>query len=278
MSHKILVLGATGNVGQPLVQALLRKGEQVKAASRSGKPVAGAESVVFDHARPETFPAAFDGVDRAYVMLPTGYVNVKELLLPVIQAAAERRVKVVFQSVFGVDADDSIPYRQVEIALEKSGTPYVILRPNWFSDNFHTFWKAGIDHGQIAVPAAEGKSSFIDVRDIAESAAAALTTNRFDGQAFNLTGPEAVSYAQAAQILSGVIGKPVAYTPIDDQAFIGILTGAGVPGDYAGFLASIFHPVREGWTAAVTDHAQLLTGKPPRSLATYAREHATALR
>jgi len=78
-------------------------------------------------------------VDRAYVMLPTGYVNVKELLLPVIQAAAERRVKVVFQSVFGVDADDSIPYRQVEIALEKSGTPYVILRPNWFSDNFHTF-------------------------------------------------------------------------------------------------------------------------------------------
>lgn len=278
MSHKILVLGATGNVGQPLVQALLRKGEQVKAASRSGKPVAGAESVVFDHARPETFPAAFDGVDRAYVMLPTGYVNVKELLLPVIQAAAERRVKVVFQSVFGVDADDSIPYRQVEIALEKSGTPYVILRPNWFSDNFHTFWKAGIDHGQIAVPAAEGKSSFIDVRDIAESAAAALTTNRFDGQAFNLTGPEAVSYAQAAQILSGVIGKPVAYTPIDDQAFIGILTGAGVLGDYAGFLASIFHPVREGWTAAVTDHAQLLTGKPPRSLATYAREHATALR
>lgn len=128
------------------------------------------------------------------------------------------------------------------------------------------------------MPAAEGKSSFIDVRDIAESAAAALTTNRFDGQAFNLTGPEAVSYAQAAQILSGVIGKPVAYTPIDDQAFIGILTGAGVPGDYAGFLASIFHPVQEGWTAAVTDHAQLLTGKPPRSLATYAREHATALR
>lgn len=193
MSHKILVLGATGNVGQPLVQTLLRQGQQVKAASRSAKPVAGAESVVFDYARPETFPAAFEGVDRAYVMLPTGYVNSKELLLPVIQAAAERHVKVVFQSAFGVDADDSIPYRQVEIALEKSGTPFVILRPNWFSDNFHTFWKAGIDHGQIAVPAAEGQSSFIDVRDIAESAAAALTTNRFDGQAFNLTGPEAVS-------------------------------------------------------------------------------------
>lgn len=278
MSQKILVLGATGNVGQPLVQALLNKGEQVKAASRTGKPLAGAETVVFDYARPETFPAAFEGVDRAYVMLPTGYVNQKELLLPVIQAAAERHVKVVFQSAFGVDADDSIPYRQVEIALEKSGTPYVILRPNWFSDNFHIFWKAGIAQGQITLPAADGKSSFIDVRDIAESAAAALTSDRFNNQAFNLTGPEAISYGQAALLLSEVIGKSVTYTSIDDQAFIEMLTSAGVPGDYASFMAAIFYPVREGWAAAVTDHVQMLTGKAPRSLKTYAQDHALALR
>ncbi|WP_298014196.1 SDR family oxidoreductase [uncultured Aquabacterium sp.] len=278
MSQKILVLGATGNVGQPLVQALLARGQHVKAASRSGKPVAGAEGVVFDYARPETFHAAFDGVDRAYVMLPGGHVNSKELLLPVIQAAAARRVKVVLQTVFGVDADDAIPYRQVEIALERSGTPYVILRPNWFSDNFHNFWKAGIDHGQIALPAGTGKSSFIDVRDIAESAAVALTTDRFDGQSFNLTGPEAVSYADAAQLLSEVAGKPVRYVPIDDSAFVEALTGAGVARDYADFLASIFHPVREGWTAAVTDHVQTLTGHAPRSLATYVRDNAQRLR
>lgn len=278
MSQKILVLGATGNVGQPLVQALLARGQHVKAASRSGKPVAGAEGVVFDYARPETFHAAFDGVDRAYVMLPGGHVNSKELLLPVIQAAAARRVKVVLQTVFGVDADDAIPYRQVEIALERSGTPYVILRPNWFSDNFHNFWKAGIDHGQIALPAGTGKSSFIDVRDIAESAAVALTTDRFDGQSFNLTGPETVSYADAAQLLSEVAGKPVRYVPIDDSAFVEALTGAGVARDYADFLASIFHPVREGWTAAVTDHVQTLTGHAPRSLATYVRDNAQRLR
>lgn len=278
MSQKILVLGATGNVGQSLVQALLLKGQLVKAASRAGKLVAGAEPVVFDYARPETFPAAFEGVDRAYVMLPSGYVNQKELLLPVIQAAAERHVKVVFQSAFGVDADDSIPYRQVEIALEKSGAPYVILRPNWFSDNFHTFWKAGIEHGQIALPAADGKSSFIDVRDIAESAAAALTTDSFDGQAFDLTGPEAIGYGQAAHLLSEVIGKSVVYTPIDDQEFIGMLAGAGVSADYARFLALIFYPVREGWAASVTDHVQILTGKVPRSLENYARDHAQALR
>lgn len=278
MTGKILVLGAGGNVGTPLVRTLVAKGEKVKAASRSGKDVAGAESVVFDYADPATFAAAFEGVDRAYVMLPAGYVNAKELLLPVIEAAATRKVKVALQSVFGVDADDSIPYRQVEIALEKSGTRYVILRPNWFLDNFHTYWKAGIDHGTIAVPAGEGKTSFIDVRDIAESAAAALTSQAFDGKAFNLTGPQALGYAEAAKILSGVVGKPIAYQAVDDATFIGILTGADVPENYATFLSSIFYPVREGWTAAVSDAVEVLTGHAPRSPATYARDNATALK
>ncbi len=277
MTNKVLVLGATGNVGAPLVKALVARGEKVKAASRTGKSIEGTEGVVFDYTNPTTFGPAFDGVDRAYIMLPTGYVQSRELLTPVIEAAAARKVKVVFQSVFGVDADDSIPYRQVEIALENSGTPYVILRPNWFSDNFHNFWKAGIGQGQIAVPAADGKSSFIDVRDIAESAAAALTSDRFNGSAFALTGPEALSYADAAKILSDVLGRPIAYNPIDDETFIGILTGAGIPDDYAQFLASIFYPVREGWTSVVTDAVEKLTGTPPRSLRTYAEDHAADL-
>ena len=278
MSSKILVIGATGTVGRHVVDGLLAKGEAVKAASRAGKPVANAEGVVFDYAKPETFGPAFDGVDRAYVLLASGYADSKGMLLPVIEAAAARKVKVVLQSAFGVDADDAIPYRQVEIALEKSGTPYVILRPNWFSDNFHTFWKPGIDHGQIALPAAEGKSSFIDARDVAASGVAALTSSSFDGKAFNLTGPEALSYTQAAAILSEAIGKPVSYNAVSDEAFIDMLTGAGVSADYASFLASIFYPVRQGWTAVVTNDVETLTGKAPRSLKTYAADYAAALK
>lgn len=278
MSSKILVLGATGTVGRHVVDGLLAKGEAVKAASRAGKPVAAAEGVAFDYARPGTFGPALEGVDRAYVLLASGYVDSKGLLLPVIEAAAARKVKVVLQSVIGVDADDSIPYRQVEIALEKSGTPYVILRPNWFSDNFHTFWKPGIDHGQIALPAAEGKSSFIDARDIAASGVAVLTSSSFDGKAFNLTGPEALSYAEAAAILSEAIGKPLTYNAVSDEAFIEMLTGAGVPAGYASFLASIFYPVRQNWTAVVTGDVETLTGKAPRSLKTYAADYAAALK
>lgn len=277
MSGKILVLGANGTVGRHLVQALLAKGEVVKAASRSGAAPQGAEGVVFDYVDPASFGAAFEGVDRAYVMLPSGYVEARALLLPVVEALAARHVKIVFQSVLGVDADDSIPYRQVELAVERSGSSFVILRPNWFADNFHTFWKAGIDHGQIALPAGQGKSSFIDARDIADSAVAALASSRFDGQAFNLTGPQALGYAEAAELISGVIGRPVAYTAIDDNAFVGILAGAGVAEGYARFLASIFYPVREGWTAVVTQHVRELTGHAPRALKTYAQDYAAAL-
>lgn len=274
----VLVLGAHGNVGRPLVQALLARGLPVRAASRSGLAPAGAQGVVFDYERPDTHAAAFDGIERAYVMLPAGSVDVGGRLGPVLDALIARRVKVVFQSVLGVDADDSIPYRQLELKIERSGLPFVILRPNWFSDNFHTFWKAGIDHGVIALPAAQGASSFIDARDIAEAAAAALASSDFDGQAFNLTGPQALSYAQAADRIGAVLGRPVRYEAVDDAAFVTMLTGAGVPADYAGFLASIFHPVREGWTAVVTPDVQRLTGHPARSLDDYLAAHAAALK
>ncbi len=278
MTGKILVIGSTGTIGTPLVKALLAKGERVKAASRTGNAADGAEGVRFDYTDASTYADAFDGVDRLFLILAGGRLDAIDALTPVVQEAARREVKIVFLSVFGVDADDSIPYRQIELKIIASGVPYVILRPNWFADNFHTYWKAGIEHGEIAVPAGEGKSSFIDVRDIADSAAAALTSNAFDGKAFNLTGPKAFGYGEAAAIISQAIGKPVGYSAVSDEAFIAILTGAGVPKDYASFLASIFHPVREGWTSAVTGDVETLTGRAPRSLETYVGDHVDVLK
>jgi uncharacterized protein YbjT (DUF2867 family) len=278
MTGKILVIGSTGTIGTPLVKALLAKGESVKAASRTGKAADGAEGVRFDYTDASTYADAFDGVDRLFLILAGGRLDAIDALTPVVEEAARRKVKIVFLSVFGVDADDSIPYRQVELKIIASGVPYVILRPNWFADNFHSYWKAGIEHGQIAVPAGEGKSSFIDVRDIADSAAAALTSDAFDGKAFNLTGPRAIGYGEAAAIISQAIGKPVSYGPVSDEVFIGILTGAGVPQDYASFLASIFHPVREGWTSAVTGDVETLTGHAPHSLEAYVADHIDALK
>jgi uncharacterized protein YbjT (DUF2867 family) len=277
MSKKVLVIGATGTIGQHTVATLVKQGLPVKAASRSGKAPAGAEGVVFDYAGQTDFEALFKDVGSVYVMVPAGYLNVQELLTPIITEATKRKVKVVLQTALGVDADENIPYRQVELSLERSGTPFVILRPNWFSDNFHTYWLHGVQTGTLAIPAGQGKSSFIDVRDIAESAAAALTHYQFNGQAFNLTGPQALSYAEAAAILSKALNRTISYEAIDDATFVANLTGAGVPKDYAEFLAFLFYPVREGWTAGVSGAVKELTGHEPRSLETYVQDNLAKL-
>ena len=266
---KIAVLGANGTVAQHIVPALLQTGHQVFAASRSGKSESAAVGISVDFAEPNTFAPLFQQVEAAYVMLPTGNVDIEAKLLPIIDIAAKNNVKVVFQSVFGVDADDSIPYRKVELALIASGIPYVILRPNWFMDNFHTFWLAGIKHGELALPAGDARTSFIDARDIADSAVSALTSDRFDGKAFNLTGAEALSYAQAIELIRSAIDKPVTYTACSPAFFTEGLINAGVPADYAHFLAAIFEPVAAGYTAATTGDVLQLTGHQPRRLADY---------
>jgi len=268
MSKKILVIGASGNVGAPLVGELAKRGEQVKAASRN--PIrnlpAGVEWVRLDLSDPATIEPALAGVDRIYALAPAGSVDPVTPLAPVIDAAAKRGIKVVLQTAMGVDADDNIPFRQLELRLEKSGAPYVILRPNWFADNFATYWGAGVAAGEIRVPAGEGKSSFIDARDIAAAAAGALTSDAHNGKAFVLTGPEAFGYAEAADLLAKALGHPVRYTPVDGETFVAETAAAGVPRDYAELLAAIFVPVANGWTAGVTGDVEALSGKAPRSL------------
>ncbi len=277
MAGKVLVLGASGTVGTKLVRALLEKGERVKAGSRRATPAKDAEAVAFDYQDCSTYGHALEGVDRIFVMAPSGYLDPVALLTPVIRAAAARGIKNVLMTVLGVDADDDHPYRRVELFLEKTGAQFIVLRPSTFADNFHSHWLEGIRHGVIALPAADSKSSFIDTRDIAECAAAALTSDAFNGVAFKLTGPEALSYAQAAAILSRALGEPIAYKPVDDETFIGMLTAAGVPDAYAHYIAGTFLSVREGRFAQVTGDVERLTGRPPRGLETYAKDYAAVL-
>lgn len=277
MAGKVLVLGSGGTVGSKLVRALLQKGERVKAGTRGAAPAKDAEAAAFDYQDCSTYGHALEGVDRIFVMAPGGYLDPVALLTPVIRAAAARGIKNVLMTVLGVDADDDQPYRQVELFLEKTGAQFVILRPSTFADNFHSHWLQGIRHGVIALPAADSKTSFIDTRDIAECASAALTSDAFNGGAFNLTGPEALSYAQAATILSRAIGKPIAYQPVDAETFIGMLTAAGVPDAYAQYIAGTFRSVREGRFAQVTGDVERLIGRPPRGLETYAKDNAAAL-
>lgn len=279
MAGKILVLGATGTVGSPLVEALIAKGETVKAASRGGVAVNGAEGVAFDLSKLETFDTALVDVDRVYVSSPTGVVDAASLLRPFIAAAISKGVKLVIHTAIGVDSDDAIPLRQVELQIERSGLPFVILRPNWFIDNFNTYWLPGImGSDTITLPAGDAKTSFIAASDIALAAAAALTTDAFDGRALVLTGDEALTYGEAAALISDAAGRPIRYVASDDAALLAHLDANGVADDYAHMLAAIFYPVAQGWTAQVSPHFAELTGRKTVRVADYVKQNAALWR
>lgn len=279
--NKILVLTSTGTVGKLLIEQLTQAGEQVRAGSRDPAkvaPVRGVEVVRFDYRDSSTFAGALEGVNRVFLLSPSGELSQYDLLIPFLETAISGgKRKIVLLTASGVEYDDSQPLRRVELFLERSGAPYVILRPTWFLDNFHTFWRGPIVHaGVLPIPAADSRTAFIDARDIAASAVAALRSDKFDKKAFTLTGPEALTYAEAAAALSKVSGRAIQYVNTDDASFIQGARQAGISEGYANFLAALFGFVRQGAAAQVSAGVTTLTGQPPRTLAQYAQDHKDA--
>ncbi|MEI7445002.1 MAG: NAD(P)H-binding protein [Burkholderiales bacterium] len=271
MSRIIAVAGSTGTVGRPLVARLAAAGATVRALTRrpDDRPApAGAQWV--DAAS----PSAFDGAHAAFLLSPPGLADQEAVLAPMIESARAAGVrKVVLMTAMGVDADESLPFRRAERRLEASGLDWAVLRPNWFDQNFASFWLHDIAAtGSIRVPAGPAATSFVDARDIADCAAVLLSRDGTDG-AFVLTGPRALTYTQAAAVLSEAAGRPIGYVDADPAAFEAGLRAAGLPADYAGLLGALFGVVRAGHAAGVTDDVRRITSRAPRSLETYAADH-----
>lgn len=273
---KILILGASGQVGSALAQRLSAQGHNVSKAT--SKAVTAADQVHINLATGEGLASAFQGVEKAFFMAPPGYTNQDELLGPAFEQAKQQGVKkIVLMTAMGADADPSAPMRKAEILLENLGIAYNIIRPNWFMQNFNTFWIHGIlSQQQILLPVGQAKGSFIDARDIAAVAAALLVNADFDNQAFNLTGGEALDHAQVAEILSEVTGKKIEYTEISPEAMREGLLGAGLPADYAEFLLLILGFFKAGYAAQITPEVEKITGQKPISFQQYAQDYKQA--
>ncbi len=176
---RILVTGATGNLGRAVVAALRTKGITVRAAARNvGKlaPSVGIEPVLFAYENHATHKAALQDMDTLFLMAPPLEPEAPAKLNPLIDLAKALGVRhIVFNSALGVDAVEEAPLRIVERYLMASGVPYTILRPNFFMENFSTgFLAPMVKQGSIFLAAADGKTSFISVADIAEVTAAAF--------------------------------------------------------------------------------------------------------
>lgn len=271
----VLVVGASGLVGSEIVRLLKGANYRIRATT-SKQVVAPSENLIHvDVTTGEGVKDAFQGVDRAFLLSPPGYADQYLTLSPLIQEAKRRGLKkVVLMTAMGANAVETSPFRRAELELEKSGLKYNIIRPNWFLQNFHTFWVQGIrQESKILLPAGKAKVSFIDARDISNVAFHLLTTDQLANQAFDLTGPEAVDHDQVAEVISNAIGKKVAYQEIAPETLKTSLLNAGLPGEYVDFLVTIMGFLREGYSAAVTTNVKKITGRQPRDLVAYANDY-----
>jgi uncharacterized protein YbjT (DUF2867 family) len=275
---RILVTGVTGQLGSAVVEALANRGFRVRAATRKTTKVKWTDivqPVVFDYEDIGLHKAALDGVKGVFLIAPPLDFQAAEKLIPFIDKARAMGVEhIMFNSALGVAVEERSPLRTIEQYLMKSGSRYTILRPNFFMENFSTgFIAPMIAEGTIFLPAGDSKTSFISVNDIAEVAATAFEKKIF-GVEYNLTGPEALGYGEAAGVLSAVAGIKVAYHAISEEEMLQGARNKGMPEHAAKYIALLFSVVRKGLTAAVTRDVHSVTGKDPISFAEFVQRNS----
>jgi uncharacterized protein YbjT (DUF2867 family) len=281
MGDKVLVVGATGLVGSEVVKALLERGQKVKAASRKGTAIHGAEPTIFDFGRPATLESALAEVDRVFLLAPSESVmEADEVIPPFVRSLKAAGVSRIV-CMTGISADrPEAPMNKLEKSVKESGIEYTLLRPNWFNQNFAPgFYLGSIKSaGGLFLPAADAKLSFVDTRDIGAVAAVALTEDGHDGNEYTLTGPEALDHKEACAILSKAAGREIVYTPISDDDMRSALREQGMPQEGADNLVTLYKITREGICAPISDDVETVLGRAPITFAKYAEDHAELLK
>jgi uncharacterized protein YbjT (DUF2867 family) len=282
----ILVTGATGNIGAPLVGELVAAGHAVRAfvtdtASAKQKLGSKVELAQGSFTDASSLDAAMKGVDKLFLLSPAGPQQ-PEWEGNAVDAAKRAGVRaIVKSSVAGAQYDASILgrwHRASENKIEASGIAWTFLRPVGYTTNA-MMWAATVkSQGAIYQPMGEGKMAPIDPRDIASVAAKCLTTSGHERKAYDLTGPEALTMAEQAKILGDAIGKPVKYVDVPDAAARDAMLGMGMPSIMVDALLEFTNLVRSGGASFVSDAVKTITGKPGRTFAAWCKENAAAFR
>lgn len=280
----ILVVGATGTNGREVVKQLSERGVPVRAMVRSAEKspelrLPNVELVRGDLADPPSLDAALRGVKKAFIVTAVGPDCVE--WFENFFAAGKRAggPHVVKFSGMGAGGADTLIMNQHAVTDEElrcSGLPYTVLRPNSFHQNL--LWSAGSikAEGAFYLPLGDARQSLVDVRDIAAVAAEVLTGTGHEGQVYELTGPESLSYHDVAAMLGKVLGKSVRYVPVSLEAAKKSMLQAGMPEWNARAVTDLYRVFASGTYARTTDTVARLLGRPPRSFEQFARDHAGA--
>ena len=278
---KYLVYGASGGVGGEVAKLLLKKGETVVGCSRKPSIQKSENNLTWieiNTEEPEKGITALNGVDKVFLMSPLGHMDQYTLLKPWIDESKKQGVKkIVLMTAMGIEhAPPEVPFKKLELYLADSGIDYIILRPNWFMQNFQTSWLSGIKKDRkIYFPGGSAKVSFIDSIDIAKSVVGAFEDSIEKNRGYMLTGREAIDHSEVAKYLSVATGITISYEDITIESFFSMLINNGVNQDYSNFLAMIAGALKEGHSIAITGDVKYLSGKEPTKFDEYAKENAS---
>ena len=268
-----LVLGATGKTGSRVADRLLSHGLAVRTAARSGA------DVHFDWDDLETYAPALHGVQRVYLLGPimrTDFADQVSVFLDQAEVAGARHV--TYLSAYGIDAaPPETAMRSVELdLLSRQRLTHTILRPAWFMQNFSETFLKPIG-GTIAVPTGDGAEAFIDAEDIAAVASATLADPQAHaGAQYALTGPEALTLAEASKIISDASGQIINYVDIDRDEWVAGAVAGGVPAEYGAVLRTLTETIASGGGSRPNSEVEKATGTAPNRFADFARRTAAA--
>jgi len=279
----ILVAGATGTVGRHLVLDLKTLRAPFRILTRDPEKalrlLGPVDHVLGDLSRPEAVARALDGVEAAFLL------SALDPELPAWEAGfarAARRAglkRLVKLSALGADARSPSAilrwHAEAEEEVRRAGTPFTLLRPAPLDQNFLGN-AAAIRRGMLPASLGSARVAMVDARDVASSAAVALTTSALEGRTLTLTGPDAPTCAEAAAVFSRVLGRPVTHADLAPAEARRAMAAAGLPAWMTDALLGLAEQLRAGRAETVADGVLEATGRAPIPLERFVRDHAAA--
>ena len=278
---KILVTGASGNVGSFVMKELLELNEEVVAAGTNKEKLEKmfgdtVDIVKLDFTKPETFENALIDIDRIFLMRPP-HLGKSEDLYPFIDFIKSKDIKLIsFLSLMGVEKNTIPPHHKIEKYIEESKIPYAHIRPGFFMQNLSGIHAKEIkEDNEIFVPAGRSKTSFIDAADIGLSIATVLNNaDKYKNTKHTITGPKALDYYEIAKILSKVTNRKITYRrPSFLRYWYRYVMKRGLDKKYVNVTVALYFMTRMGTAEKVTDEFQQLTGKKPRTFKEFAKSN-----
>jgi uncharacterized protein YbjT (DUF2867 family) len=292
MVGTILVTGATGTVGSEVVKQLssdassynIKAGVHSIENANKVQQYDRVKGVHIDYDKIEGLESAFKDVDKLFLLTHPSSKTVEHESNLVTEAKKSGIKHIVKQSIMradlGADVEAMRLHRQTERLIENSGIPYTFLRPNEFMQGFINFQGATIkSNNAFYVPAEDAKVSFVDARDIAAVAVKALLEgDKYYSKTYMITGPEALSYHQAADILSNATGKKIDYVNISDEEAREGMKEAGLDDWLINTISDLYTVYRKGYASQVSSAVEEVTGRKATAFVEFAKDYADAFR